>query len=120
MFESLISGFEAAFTFTNLAFIFAGNLFIEIFQLGDLPVQPVFLHLSGVLIFVFGLGYYRVGQNPSANKPIIWMGVIGKVLVFTVILIDTLLGQVNWPLMIPASADLIFGALFYRTLKLIK
>ncbi len=40
------------------------------------------LRLAWALIFVYGIGYYFVSQDPEKNRGIVWMGILGKMAVF--------------------------------------
>ena len=42
------------------------------------PTDVMFVRLAGALIATFGLGYAMVSYDPYANRPIVWLGVIGK------------------------------------------
>ena len=79
MFESLISGFEAAFTFTNLAFIFAGitlGIVIGVIPgLGSVTAMavliPITFYMSPLAAIAFLVGVNKGGTSGGAIPAIL-------------------------------------------------
>lgn len=42
------------------------------------PADLLMTRLASLLIVVLGVGYAMVARDPAANRPILWLGVIGK------------------------------------------
>lgn len=42
------------------------------------PDDLLMTRLASLLIVVLGIGYAMVARDPVANRPILWLGVIGK------------------------------------------
>lgn len=83
----------------------------------DLPRYPVFFLLFLGVCFLFGIGYYWVGRDLGANHAIVWLGIVGKVMVFAGLAWAGLTGQINPVLVIPGVVDLVFAVLFGEFLK---
>lgn len=49
--------------------------------LGDraaMEVHPVYILLPALYIFIFGLGFLFVAQDPKSHKGIVWLGILMK------------------------------------------
>jgi len=42
------------------------------------PANLVLTRLAALLIGVLGIGYGMVARDPVANRPILWLGILGK------------------------------------------
>lgn len=42
------------------------------------PADLLMTRLAALLIVVLGIGYGMVARDPVANRPILWLGVLGK------------------------------------------
>lgn len=93
-------------------FLVAMPQFAQLIQMKPVPSDPLFGHLSAVLVLTFGWGYWRIACDPIANRPIIHMGVLGKSLVVIACFYDWLSGNTNWPFALLVSGDAVFAALF--------
>jgi hypothetical protein len=67
-------------------------------------------------VFGYGLGYYRVGNDPVRNRDIIKMGIFGKILVFTLLTGGWIKGVITILLAGAGAVDLVFAILFLRIL----
>jgi hypothetical protein len=86
--------------------------------LGMPPLHDaVFYHLFLSLVFVFGVGYQMVSRDLSANQDIVRLGMIGKVLVFSILAYYYFLGSIHLLLALAGVGDLIFAGLFLAFLK---
>lgn len=84
----------------------------QVIGMRPVPDSPLLAHLFGVLVLVFGWGYWQVARDPIANRPIIHMGIVGKTLVVLSVGYDFLMGNTNWPFALLVSGDAVFAALF--------
>ena len=104
-------------------FNFTAVILLGLFQENILPLlgmQPItneaFLHLFLGLVFIFGLGYYRVSMNIEANRDIVWLGFWGKALVVVLLVIHASQSNISWGLAAFGLGDLLFAVLFVRFL----
>lgn len=80
--------------------------------LNDVPGSFLWFYLFMGLVAVYGLGYYWVGQDLQANRGIVKMGVLGKIIVFVLIMPAWLSGEVTTLGASAATVDLVFTILF--------
>lgn len=114
----ILFSLAAAYNFAaGLPMLFAMPQFAALTGMTPAHPDPVFVHLSAVLVLVFGWGYWRIGRDPVFNRPIIHMGLVGKSCVVVAGYADWLLGNVNWPFAALISGDLVFALLFYDYLR---
>jgi hypothetical protein len=104
----------------SLALVAFPYSLFQLFKVTPLPVEPLFLHLFAVLVFSFGIGYYWAARDFVLNAPIIRLGMIGKLAVFFTGIVNVLLANVSWQLLLLVSVDLLYAALFFIALKAIK
>ena len=90
---------------------------LDLFRVTPLPTEPLFVYLFAWLVIAYGIGYYWAARDPLANAPIIRLGIIGKLGVFGVVVVATLLGHTSWQMNILSSADLVFAVLFMAVLR---
>lgn len=76
------------------------------------------LHQFGVVVFVFGVGYWVISLDPPRHKDIIWMGCLGKVLVFIMALVDGFTFPWLLPFVMFVVTDLVIAAFYARYLWL--
>jgi len=80
--------------------------------LNEIPENMLWFHLFLGLAFVFGLGYYWIGQETERNRDIIKMGIIGKAFVFCMLLYAWITGLVTVLVFLAGIVDLLFAILF--------
>ena len=103
----------ALFNFcAGLPILLAMPWMAQVIGMRPVPDSPLLAHLFGVLVLVFGWGYWRAGRDPVTNRPIIQMGIVGKTLVVLSVGYDFLVGNTNWPFALLVSGDAVFAALF--------
>jgi hypothetical protein len=108
----------AIFNWTvGLALAFKAGLLFELFRVTPAPTEPLFLQLFSWLIIIFGIGYFWASKDLAANVSIVKLGLLGKLSVVLVVLACILAGVVSWQMMLLASADLVYAALFWRALR---
>ena len=84
--------------------------------LNDVPESFLWFYLFMGIVAVFGLGYYWVGQDVQRNRNIIKMGVLGKLIVFALVIPAWLSGEVTLLGAASAAVDLVFTFLFIDVL----
>ena len=99
------------------ALIIDAPLLLGLLNVTPLPTEPLFMSLSGWLIICYGFGYYWASRDLAGNLGIIWLGIIGKLGVFVVVLISTVLGHISWQMNLLSGVDLIFAALFIMAIR---
>jgi hypothetical protein len=82
----------------------------------DSPFDPLGGHAFAVLVAVFGYGYFLLGRDPAQNEGIVWMGIVGKLLMFALFLAHAIGGTFPFVLLIPVFGDVIFAFLFLEFL----
>lgn len=70
------------------------------------------LKLTWALVFVYGIGYYFVSQNPEKNRGIVWMGIIGKLAFFFTALVYYSKKIITLLTMLLCFGDFVFSILF--------
>jgi hypothetical protein len=101
----------------GLVLAFKAELLFELFRVTPAPMEPLFLQLFSWLVIVFGIGYFWASKDLAANVSIVKLGLLGKLSVVLVVLACILTGAVSWQMMLLASVDLVYAALFWRALK---
>jgi hypothetical protein len=101
----------------GIALMTNAPLLLGLFNVTPVPTEPVFVSLSGWLIICYGIGYFWASRDFAGNLGIIWLGIIGKLGVFGVVLMSTLLGQISWQMNIVSSVDLVFAVLFILAIR---
>jgi hypothetical protein len=104
----------------NWAFCISGLFFsptILPLLLMEVPSNPVWLHLTWVLVGAFGLGYYRVSQDPTKNWAVVEMGTVGKLLVVLTGIVALYRGQISVLLFGGCVGDLVFAVFFFKHLQ---
>jgi len=107
--------FSALFNFSAaFALLFAPQLLFNILMMSDsLSAEALpWLHQFAGLVLVFGIGYWVISTNPSLHKDIVWMGCIGKLVVFSIAWIDIILFNAPVGFGVLVIADLIFAMFF--------
>lgn len=82
----------------------------------EVPSTFLWYYLFMGLVAVYGLGYFWVAQAPERNRDIIKMGVLGKLIVFALVVPAWLNGEVTLLGASAAMVDFIFTLLFVDVL----
>ena len=92
---------------------FFGTQFYDLAGFDYQPTETIWRYLSALLIGMYGVGYALCAINPTLNRNIIILGLIGKL--FVVLLVIALYAAGDIPVGIPvvASGDLIYVILFF-------
>ncbi|WP_269620768.1 hypothetical protein [Zhongshania sp. BJYM1] len=107
--------FSAMFNFTAaFAMLFVPELLFKILMMSDTLTAEVipWLHQFAGLVLVFGMGYWVISKNPMLHKDIVWMGCVGKTVVFAIAWIDIALFNAPVGFGVLVIADLIFAMFF--------
>ena len=97
--------------FAGLGFALFFKPIYEMFNV-ELPNHAGYVQLCGLLIMIFGIGFYLVYKDPVRNLSLIMLGILMKAAFVIVVFGHTLLGSVP-VLYVPfAGADLLFLLLF--------
>lgn len=107
--------FAALFNFAaGLSLLLAPALFLQILTVEAplLPQTTAWIHQFAGLVLVFGGGYWVVSLDPPRHRDIIWMGCIGKIVVFALAWIDVWLIDAPLGFAILVIADLLFAMIF--------
>jgi hypothetical protein len=74
--------------------------------------NPEYLHMFIVLIFIFGIGYWWVGNDLSSNRDLVKLGICAQSLVFPVLVYHTVIGNLHPLYLIPGVIDQVYSILF--------
>jgi hypothetical protein len=82
-------------------------------RLGAEPADFAYRAMFLALAFVFGLGYWRVGQDLTSNRDIVRGCVLGQTSVFLVVGYEVFVAR-RLPVLylLPGTVDLVFAVLF--------
>jgi hypothetical protein len=104
----------------GLGLLFDAPLLFRLFHISPAPTEPLFVQLFAWLVIIFGVGYFWISRDPPGHVSIIELGILGKISVFLVCLAGTVTGMVSWQMMILASVDLVYAALFWRAMQALR
>lgn len=76
----------------------------------------LFVRMAGACIVTFGIGYALVATDPDQYRSLVIVGAIGKLIVFGLLAIYWLGGQIRFGSFILGFIDLAFAILFIRFL----
>lgn len=107
----------AAFNFVAGLGLILHDLWFDLLGITPYPDNTLFLALFAALVFTFGYGYCMVAGDFSANRSIVTLGAIGKLLVFATALVYFIGGQTSWHLPFITVGYLVFAVLFIRVLR---
>src|SRR4028118_52623 len=75
-------------------------------------INPEYLHMFIVLIFIFRIGYWWVGNDLSSNRDLVKLGICAQSLVFPVLVYHTAIGNLHPLYLIPGVIDQVYSILF--------
>lgn len=76
------------------------------------PDDLLMTRLASLLIVVLGIGYAMVARDPVANRPILWLGVIGKAPIPLLVWLSGGAAALSSSAFLLSLADLAFATLF--------
>ena len=103
---------KAVINWTEFVGLLFGDQWIrELLNLKPLT-NPEYLHMFIVLIFIFGIGYWWVGNDLSSNRDLVKLGICAQSLVFPVLVYHTAIGNLHPLYLIPGVIDQVYSILF--------
>lgn len=75
------------------------------------------LNFTGAMIALFGYGYARIAVDPKTFRPLVHIGILGKLLAFACVTLPWLAGTISVRLPALLSIDVIFAAVFADYLR---
>lgn len=76
------------------------------------PDDLLMTRLASLLIVVLGIGYGMVARDPVANRPILWLGVLGKAPIPALVWLSAGAAALASSAFVLSLGDLAFAALF--------
>lgn len=76
------------------------------------PDDLLMTRLASLLIVVLGIGYAMVARDPVANRPILWLGVIGKAPIPLLVWLSGGAAALSSSAFLLSLGDLAFATLF--------
>lgn len=77
-----------------------------------IPDDLLMTRLASLLIVVLGIGYAMVARDPVANRPILWLGVIGKAPIPLLVWLSGGAAALSSSAFLLSLGDLAFATLF--------
>jgi hypothetical protein len=115
-FIAAVFNWVAAILFVGLYYLSQEHLAMLI----KIPEQTLWFFFSWTIVFVFGGGYYLVSRDIERNRDIIKMGLIGKVIFFSMVFYYWQKGDVGTVAFCLVIGDAIFSVLFAQVLYSLK
>jgi hypothetical protein len=72
----------------------------------------IFFRFFMIAVIIFGAGYWAVSRDLLANRAVVWMGLIAKLLIFFTFVYYYALGQAGWFSVFGSSGDFVFSIFF--------
>ena len=72
----------------------------------------IFFRFFMIAVIIFGAGYWAVSRDLLANRAVVWMGLIAKLLIFFTFVYYYILGPATWFSVFGCSGDFAFSILF--------
>jgi hypothetical protein len=76
------------------------------------PVPRIYTTLLAVFVMLFGVAYAWLSRQPVIDRPLVALSALGKMGVFTVILVFWILGDLGGRSVVGAVGDLVFAVIF--------
>jgi len=71
-----------------------------------------FFRFFMIAVIIFGVGYYIVSRDLTANRAVVWLGLAAKLIIFFTFVYYYFLGQATWFSVFGCSGDFAFSILF--------
>ncbi len=106
----------------SVTFLILPRIDINYFHLAGDTIPPTLLWFDCFmgLVFAFGIGFYVVGLDSTANHGLVKIAIFEKVWVFVIGLYYFAIGQASATVLAVVTGDLIFGLLFLEDLIRVK
>lgn len=87
------------------------------FMNGTVPVIDnlqtlIFFRFFMIAVILFGVGYYWVSRDLLANRAVIWLGLVAKLMIFFTFVYYFTMGQSSFFSVLICSGDFIFSIFF--------
>lgn len=84
---------------------------------GTVPVTNnlqtlIFFRFFMIAVILFGIGYYWVSRDLLANRAVIWLGLVAKLMIFFTFAYYFTMGQSSFFSVLICSGDFVFSILF--------
>lgn len=108
----IIFALAAAFNFlVGLPLLLAPVAFYTALQ-QPAPTDLLSVQTAALLISVFGVGYAMVARDPPANRPIVWLGLLGKAPLPVMVWLQMQAGKATMSAFQLTLGDAVFATLF--------
>jgi len=91
---------------------FSIKLFFGAEVVTDNLLTLIFFRFFMIAVIIFGAGYWAVSRDLAANRAVVWMGLIAKLLIFFTFAYYYALGQAGWFSVFGSSGDFVFSIFF--------
>ena len=72
----------------------------------------IFFRFFMIAVILFGIGYYWVSRDLLANRAVIWLGLVAKLMIFFTFAYYYVMGQSSFFSVLICSGDFIFSIFF--------
>jgi hypothetical protein len=107
----------ACFNWTAALSFVKPKLICNTLNITPVPTEDFILHIMCLLVALLGSMYYEASKDFPANANIVRYGSVAKALVFSVAVLDVVLGYLSWQILLVVSCDLMFAILYYKALQ---
>ena len=108
----IVFALAAAFNFlVGLPLLLAPAAFYTALK-QPVPADLLSVQTAALLISVFGVGYAMVARDPVANRPIVWLGLLGKAPLPVMVWLQVQAGKATMSAFTLTLGDAVFAALF--------
>jgi hypothetical protein len=76
-------------------------------------IDPVYSGLCATFVALFGCAYGWLAMQPTLDRPLLWMGVVGKAGFFVLVASLWMRAAANDALVLAASGDMAFAAFWF-------
>ena len=102
----------ALFNFSAVLLFLPALGLAERFDLQGAPTGTTFEHVGVAAVGLFGIGYWMAAGDPYRHRGVIQLGLAGKILVVTLVVMHLVDGSANGRLVAIVSGDVVFSGLF--------
>ena len=90
------------------------NLYFDLIGMAR-PNHPAIWQSVGMMVAVYGPGYWLIARNPERYAPLVWIGLLGKTLGPIGFLIGAIRGELPWAFgIVCLTNDFIWWVPFWR------
>jgi len=107
---------SAIFNWVAALTLLFGDSFLRSLTDTEITFDPLSKQLFCGCVAVFGIGYWIVARDISRNRGLVWIGIIGKLMVISVLYAHAIAGSAPYSLASLSLVDLVFTGLFVEFL----